>query len=123
MTTDSLRDAASTYARLLEEELRDNLVSVILFGSVARGEATANSDIDLLVICEALPAGRFARLGLIEAVDRRFEAELGRLRASGIDTRVIPLLKTHEEARRVVPLYLDMVEDARFLVDRARREA
>ena len=118
MTSDSLRDAAETYARLLEDELRDNLVSVILFGSVARGEATPNSDIDLLVVCEALPAGRFARLGLIAGVDRRFEVELERLRASGIDTRVIPLLKTREESKRVVPLYLDMVEDARFLMDR-----
>jgi hypothetical protein len=118
MTSDSLRDAAATYARLLEEELRENLVSVILFGSVARGEATPNSDIDLLVICETLPAGRFARLGLIEGVDRQFDVELERLLASGIDTRVIPLLKTREEAQRVVPLYLDMVEDAKFLVDR-----
>ena len=50
--------AATAYARLLEEELQENLVAVILFGSVARGEATAGSDIDLLVVCETLPAGR-----------------------------------------------------------------
>lgn len=114
----SLQAAATAYARLLEEELRDNLVAVILFGSVARSEATPDSDIDLLVVCETLPDGRFARLGVLERVDARFEDELLRLRADGVDTRVVPLLKTRQEATRVVPLYLDMVEDACLLVDR-----
>ena len=113
-----LRGAATAYARLLEEELQENLVAVILFGSVARGEATAGSDIDLLVVCETLPAGRFARLGLLERADARFEDERLRLRADGIDTRVVPIVKTRQEAARVVPLYLDMVEDACLLVDR-----
>jgi predicted nucleotidyltransferase len=114
----SLQAAATAYARLLEEELRDNLVAVILFGSVARSEATPDSDIDLLVVCETLPDGRFARLEVLERVDARFEDELLRLRADGVDTRVVPLLKTRQEATRVVPLYLDMVEDACLLVDR-----
>ena len=118
MASHSLRAATAAYARLLEEELQENLVAVILFGSVARSEATAGSDIDLLVVCETLPAGRFARLGVLERVDARFEDELLRLRADGIDTRVVPLVKTRQEAARVVPLYLDMVEDACLLVDR-----
>jgi len=49
-----LRAAAAAYARLLEEELQENLVAVILFGSVARSEATAGSDIDLLVVISAV---------------------------------------------------------------------
>lgn len=114
----ALRDAAAAYARRLEEELAENLVAVILYGSVARGEAGAGSDIDLLVICERLPAGRFARLRLLERVDAAFEGDLARLSAMGIDTRVVPLLRTRQEAARVVPLYLDMVEDGWALVDR-----
>jgi uncharacterized protein len=118
MTSNSLRLAAAEYARLLEEELGDNLVAVVLFGSVARAEATTGSDIDLLVVCETLPAGRFARLRELERVDARFEDELRRLLAEGIDTRVVPLLKTRQEAARIVPLYLDMVEDGCLLIDR-----
>jgi predicted nucleotidyltransferase len=118
LASHSLRAAAEAYARLLQAALQDNLVAVVLFGSVARGEATADSDIDLLVVCEALPPGRFARLALLEPADAGFEDELVRLRAAGLDTRVVPLLKTRQEAVRVVPLYLDMVEDARLLVDR-----
>ena len=78
LVSTSLRAAAETYARLLEQELQDNLVAVILFGSVARGDATSGSDIDLLVICETLPAGRFARLRVLERA-----VGDGRLRHSG----------------------------------------
>ena len=112
-----LRGAAERYAELLRDVLGDNLVSVILFGSVARGDASAGSDIDLVIVCEALPEGRFARLRLLEEADRRFEAELARLRASGIDTRLARVIKTRQEAARMVPLYLDLVEDARLLHD------
>jgi hypothetical protein len=117
-TSAALRSAAERYVELLDEALQDNLVSAVLFGSVARGEATAGSDIDLLVVCETLPQGRFARLATVQRADDRFEEELARLRATGIDTRVVPILRTRREAGRIVPLYLDMVEDARVLRDR-----
>ncbi len=114
----ALQNAAQSYAGLLRSVLAENLVSVVLFGSVARGEAAAGSDIDLLIICEALADGRFARLRLLEDVDRGFEDHLARLRSMGIDTRLACLIKTRAEAERVVPLYLDLVEDARLLYDR-----
>jgi predicted nucleotidyltransferase len=85
---------------------------------VARGEASPRSDIDLLIVCETLPEGRFPRLSLLQEADRRFEEELRRLRSDGIDTRLACLIKTRAEAERVVPLYLDLVEDARMLFDR-----
>src|SRR6266536_111946 len=58
------------------------------------------------------------RLGLLEGADARFENQRLHLHEGGIDTRVVPLVKARQEAVRVVPLYLDMVEDARLLVDR-----
>lgn len=115
--TQALGEAAGRYSELLRETLGENLVSVVLFGSVARGEANANSDLDLLIVCEDLPTGRFSRLRLLEDADRRFEDELLRLRSRGIQTRLARILKTRQEAGRVVPLYLDMVEDARLLYD------
>jgi hypothetical protein len=36
----------------------------------------------------------------------------------GVHTRLAPLFKTREEALRGSPLFLDMTEDARTLVDR-----
>ncbi len=115
---ESLAAAAARYAELLRGALGENLVSVVLFGSVARGEAGPDSDIDLLVVCETFPAGRFARLRMLEPADQAFETELERLQAQGVRTRLSLVLKTRDEATRVVPLYLDLVEDARLLHDR-----
>ena len=114
----AFRAAAERYTGLLKDALGDNLVSVVLFGSVARGEARSDSDIDLLIVAEHLPFGRFARLRQLEEVERSFESELDRLRSLSLEPRVAPLLKTREEASRLVPVYLDLVQDARFLYDR-----
>lgn len=47
-----LEDAAKNYASKLYEENNSEIKSIILFGSVARGTANAESDIDILVITE-----------------------------------------------------------------------
>lgn len=81
MSTADLNHAAERYALLLRELLGENLVSIVLYGSVARGEARADSDIDLLIVCGTLPEGRFARLRLLDAAERRIEGEVRALRA------------------------------------------
>src|SRR5262249_12250021 len=60
-----LRRAASRYADHLAGALGDRLVAVVLFGSVARGDAGAGSDVDLLIVARDLPEGQFARKGLL----------------------------------------------------------
>jgi len=42
----------------------DNLVSLVVFGSVARGDARRDSDVDLLIVGKQLPKSRFKRLEL-----------------------------------------------------------
>jgi predicted nucleotidyltransferase len=116
--TERLRRLADSYARQLREHLGANLVSVALYGSVARGEARPDSDVDLLVICDELPEGRFARLRRLEAAGATLDGELARLRAEVIDTRFAVIVRTRCEAEHTIPLYLDMVEDARLLYDR-----
>jgi predicted nucleotidyltransferase len=120
MTPESqhLRRIAERYAGLLASALRERLVSVVLFGSVARGDATASSDIDLLIVASALPPGQFVRKRLLGDADERIQADLDAARLQGIDTRLARIVRTPEEARRVRPLYLDMTEDAVLLFDR-----
>lgn len=113
-----LFDIATQYSQALRLYLGDRLITVGLFGSVARNEATLFSDIDLLLIIEGLPRGRFARMELLEAVNDEIEPLLERLREENNFSDICPILKTPEEAKRLSPLYLDMVEDLRILYDR-----
>ena len=114
----TLRKVAEEYVEGLRADLGDALISAALFGSVARGQATPYSDIDLFIVVSDLPAGRIARLERIRTADKRIEVRLNDLRARGIYSDVCSILKTPEEAVRVRPLYLDFVEDAIIFHDR-----
>ncbi len=45
------RDVAEEFARRAVSTLGDQVESVVLYGSVARGDASPESDIDILVVC------------------------------------------------------------------------
>ena len=113
-----LRELASRYCEQLRAALPDRLVAVVLFGSVARGQAGPASDIDLLIVAEGLPAGQFARKRLLAEVDAEFDRTLFAAEAEGIETRLARIVLTPAEAARVRPLYLDLTEDAVLLHDR-----
>ena len=113
-----LKKLATAYTETLRKALGDRLVSVVLFGSVARGEATPFSDIDLLVVAEGLPRGRFARRGELKAADHAVEGELLALHGEGIAADFCIIVQDPEEAKGFKPLYLDFVEDALLLYDR-----
>jgi predicted nucleotidyltransferase len=61
------RDALVAHARRYGEVLTQRLHvrAVVVFGSVARGDFNAWSDVDVLVIAEDLPDGARARLALL----------------------------------------------------------
>jgi len=109
---------AERYAAVAQVILGDNLTSVVLFGSVARGQAGPESDIDLLVICRELPGGVFRRQEVLEPVREELRDELDRLWQQGCYTDFAEVIKTEVEARRTHLLYLDMTEEAKMLFDR-----
>jgi len=108
-------------ARLLLEELQrlygPRLVSVVVFGSVARGTPRPDSDLDVLLVVEGLPRGRMRRMEelapVCDAVDRVLAAGAGPGAAI-----LSPVIKTPAEVAYGSPLFLDMVEDACILFDR-----
>ena len=89
-----------------------DLVSFAVFGSVARGTARPDSDIDVLIVARNLPNGRMNRIrdftrneGLIEK-----PPELK-------DTFISPVIKTPDEVKLGSPLYWDMTECMAILLD------
>jgi len=95
------------------------LVSVVLFGSCARGTANVSSDIDLLVVAEGLPTDRWARQEINIRLSRELEPLLDDIaRETTWYPYLSVILETPDEARRFHRIYLDMVEESRLLYDR-----
>ena len=96
----------------------ERLISVVLFGSVARETQRFDSDIDLLIIALGLPSGRMKRVKEFSIVEDHLESFIQFLEKDGITTCLSPVFKTPEEAAGLSPLFFDMVEDARILFDK-----
>jgi hypothetical protein len=93
----------------------ESLVSLVLFGSVARGEAGEASDIDLVVVADGFPRSLAdRRRPLLEVWDAARAA--GNLPAVTWNL----VTRSREEALYHSPLYLDIVEDGILLLDRGR---
>lgn len=112
------RSVLAELVEALKRRLGDSLVSVVLYGSVARGEARADSDVDLLIVAEGLPRSRFERQDLFMEVEEGLKPLIEEAERLGCVIDFSPILKTPEEAARTSPLYLDMVEDAVILYDK-----
>jgi predicted nucleotidyltransferase len=101
----------------LEVHYGARLVSVAVFGSVARGTQREDSDIDFLIVARALPRGRTSRVEEFLRVERDLEGWLAPPRPDLMAVALSPVFKTPEEVEAGSPLFLDMVDDARILHD------
>jgi len=118
----------TTYERLLKhflalvkEEYRDGIISVVLYGSVARGDAESTSDLDLILVIEDPPS-------LYEKSTQRFilkvedslksSEEFRNLVKRGLYPELKPIILSRSEANMNRYIYLDMIEDANILFDK-----
>jgi len=100
--------------QLLRARLGDRLTSVVLYGSVARGTATPQSDVDLLVIMRDAPSNYFARLDPLLEAWQILEEKPGSRRFPPLSFLVL----SEEEANQNRYIFLDMIEEGIILHDR-----
>ena len=93
------------------------LRAVAVYGSVGRGTPRSDSDVDLLIVADGLPDGRFPRVEDFLSVEEALAPRLESARGAGLHPELSPIFKTRAELARGTPLLLDMTEDARILYD------
>ncbi|MBS7617930.1 nucleotidyltransferase domain-containing protein [Candidatus Bathyarchaeota archaeon] len=103
---------------LLYARLSDKLVSVVVYGSVARGSTRKDSDVDILIIAESLPKSRMKRQQLFIEVEDKLEPIIDDIWNRGFYVDFSPIILSVEEASKIRPIYLDMVEDSVILYDK-----
>lgn len=101
MISEAVRAALDAYVLALQRRYADDLVSVVLFGSRARGDAKPESDIDVLIVARGLPRKRWDRYAGLRDLAREVSGEFSEA--------VTPILLTPEEAQQIKPYYLGML--------------
>ncbi|MFB0536803.1 MAG: nucleotidyltransferase domain-containing protein [Anaerolineae bacterium] len=119
-TVSTYQQIAKGFAQLLERELGEELTSVVLYGSVARGDASQDSDIDLLIVVNATSREEkkaIKKRVLDLCIDFETSGPLAALFEQGQWTNIEYQIYTREEALRTHLFYLDMTQDAVLLFD------
>jgi len=109
MNNDRLNPLLHSLLQACRDLYGERLVALAVFGSWARGVATPESDLDILVVADPLPRGRMKRLDEFEVVERATEPARALVwPAEARELELSPVLKTPDELRAGSPLYLDM---------------
>jgi len=109
------RGTVRRLTELLSARFGEKLVSIVVFGSVARGVAKRDSDIDVLLVCEDFEKSMHRTDKLVDVILQLWSEE-----KKPLDEQV--WIQFHplrpEEAEKNRPIYLDMIEDGVIIYDR-----
>lgn len=106
----------SKFKQLLQEKFSDNLISLVLFGSVARGTAKQESDIDLLIIVKDAPEVYYKRLEPVIDIELKLREEA--FETTGAALMFSSMVLSKEEAMENRNIFLDMIDTSIILYDK-----
>jgi len=103
----------------VQDKIGEDLISVILYGSYARGQIGEGSDVDILIVARNLPSSSLDRQVFFNKILLKVEEPLRKkLQGTGWFPYVSAILKTPDEASRISRFYFDMVDEAKIFLDK-----
>ena len=113
------KNLLNNFVEILKEEFSDRLVSVVVFGSVARNMANKYSDIDVCIVLKEPPKSSYKRSKMIYPCIKELQRKESHkfLYQSGYYSEISPIIYTPEEIVDTKPIFLDMVDDAVLMYD------
>jgi predicted nucleotidyltransferase/DNA-binding HxlR family transcriptional regulator len=115
--------AIKKYCEILNKLLGDRLLSIMLFGSIARGDWNKNSDIDILVIAEEWEDKPvWIRIKELNKAKKELEESLEYLEA--VKLGYWPIIQNYplsvNEAKKFNRIFLDAIIDGIILYDKEK---
>jgi len=113
------QEIADLFRDLLLRNFNGRLVSLALYGSVARGTSRKDSDVDFLIIMRDIPRSYGDRISLLLPLIYQLEKSEPYLemRKRDYDPYVQFVVFREDECIKTRPLFLDLVDDAVILYD------
>jgi hypothetical protein len=98
----------------------ENLLSAMVFGSAARGDFRKDSDLDLLIILGESEDSIGKRIDEFMKIEwgMRKSLEYKMLKDQELPHRIEPVILDLEEFRKHPPFLLDLITDAKILIDK-----
>jgi predicted nucleotidyltransferase len=110
------REILKNFKQLLHTRFENNLISLVLFGSVARGTAKQESDIDLLIILENASDSYYRRLEPVVDIELKLREEA--YENTGAAPTFSSIILSKEEAMENRNIFLDMLDASIILYDK-----
>ncbi len=104
------------FNQFLLETFGADLISLVLFGSVARGAAKPESDIDLLIILKDAPVSYYRRLEPIIDIELKLREEA--FETTDAAPMFSSIVLSKEEAMENRNIFLDMIDGSIILYDK-----
>lgn len=97
-----------------------DLTSFAVYGTVARGTAKRDSDVDVLVVSNEFAGSLGSRIERLCRIEEELRGELAWLRKRGVHTSLSFYPLQEEEAEKTPLLFLDLTEDTVIFYDKNR---